>query len=104
MIFKIHLKLGFFKNLSQKKESSFIVFDIINYYPSISVKLLNAALDWAKEFTHIDKSDRKYILDARKSLLYFNGSFWIKKENPEFDVTMGSFDGAEVCDLCSLFL
>ena len=30
---------------------------------------------------------------------------WIKKgENPSFDVTMGSFDGAEVCELVGLYL
>ena len=29
---------------------------------------------------------------------------WIKKNNSEFDVTMGSYDGAELCELVALFL
>ena len=28
----------------------------------------------------------------------------MKKNNPEFDVTMGAYDGAEVCELVGLFL
>ena len=27
---------------------------------------------------------------------------WVKKNNPDFDVTMGSFDGPEVCELVGL--
>ena len=29
---------------------------------------------------------------------------WVKKDNPDFDVTMGSYDGAEVCELVGLCL
>ena len=30
---------------------------------------------------------------------------WIKKgDNPYFDVTMGSYDGAEICELVGLYL
>ena len=28
----------------------------------------------------------------------------MKKDNPDFDVTMDSFDGAEVCELAGLYL
>ena len=38
------------------------------------------------------------------SLLYFMNEAWIKKSNSTFDITMGSFDGAESCDICGLFL
>ena len=38
-------------------------------------------------------------MHSRKSLLFNNASLWIKREgDPDFDVTMGSFDGAEICD------
>ena len=36
--------------------------------------------------------------------LIFDGSHWTKKQSPEFDVPMGSYDGAEVCDIVGLFL
>ena len=42
-------------------------------------------------------------MDARKTFLIFDGSHWTKKQSPEFDVPMGSYDGAEVCDIVGLF-
>jgi len=43
-------------------------------------------------------------MHSRKSLLFDNGTTWIKKNNSTFDVTMGSYDGAEVCELVGLFI
>ena len=41
----------------------------------------------------------------RRSLLFDNETAWTKKNHSSmFDVTMGSFDGAEVCELIGLFL
>ena len=45
------------------------------------------------------------IFKSRKSLLFDNNEPWIKKEqSSNFDVAMGSYDGAEVCELVGLFL
>ena len=96
--------IEWFKKLNHKSSSSFIVYDIVNFYPSINEDLLNAALDWAEQFTSISIRDRDIIRQARKSLLYFDNSYWTKKKNPNFDVPMGSYDGAEVCDIVGLFL
>ena len=41
---------------------------------------------------------------ARRSFLFNDDKPWVKKDNSTFDVTMGSFDGAETCDLVGLFL
>ena len=42
---------------------------------------------------------------ARKSLLFNNEEPWVKKNgNDLFDVTMGCFDGAEICELVGLFI
>ena len=46
----------------------------------------------------------KVILKSRNSLLYLNGESWTKKGGRTFDVTMGSFYGAEICDLVGLFI
>ena len=43
-------------------------------------------------------------MPARKSLLFNKNEIQIKKDNPDFDVTMDSFDGAEVCELVGLYL
>ena len=45
------------------------------------------------------------INHARKSLLFDDSGAWVKNDGkPLFDVTMGSFDGAEVCELVGLYL
>lgn len=46
------------------------------------------------------------ILHVRNSLLFFDNKTLVKKSNPEdpFDVPMGAFDSAYVCDLVGLFI
>ena len=39
------------------------------------------------------------IYHARKSLLFSENDTWIKKDGGLSDVTMGAFDGADVCKL-----
>ena len=43
-------------------------------------------------------------MHSRKSLLFSNNEIGVKKDNPDFDVTMGSFNRAEVCELVGLYL
>ena len=77
----------------------------LSIYPSISKDLLiNAFNNFAKSITHIDAKIIKTILHARKSLLFNKNEVWVKKDNPDFDLTMGSFDGEEVCELEGLYL
>ena len=96
--------ITWFKQIKLTGRETFLVFDIISFYPSISDTLLNKALDWAQQFIAITKKERNYIFQARKSILFFDGKLWVKKSNPDFDVPMGAYDGAEVCDLVGLFL
>ena len=42
------------------------------------------------------------VSHAHKSLLF--NEIWLKKGNPDFDVTMGSFDDEEKYDLVGLYL
>ena len=46
----------------------------------------------------------KEIIHARKSLLYYNDELWIEKGESNFDVSMGAYDGAEVCELIGMFM
>ena len=96
--------VNWFKNLKNKKQLKFVVFDIENFYPSISEKLLGDALKFAKEKVKIKKIDFDTIMHARKSLLYKKGEPWIKKTSGIFDVTMGAYDGAEICELVGIYL
>ena len=87
-----------FKRIKNKEKSSFTKFDIVDFYPSISKELLTNAINFA------GKKVNDTIMHSSKSLLFNNHEIWVKKENPNFDVTMGSFDGAEVCELIGLYL
>ena len=51
----------------------------MNYYPSITQKLFDDAVNFAKDHTHVSDDEIK-ILDL-------------------FDVAQGSFDGAEISEL-----
>ena len=96
--------LDWFKSIDDKKSFRFIQFDIVNFYPSITEDLLKDAINWAKEQTDITNEEENILLKSKMSLLYFMNEAWIKKSNSTFDITMGSFDGAESCDICGLFL
>ena len=43
-------------------------------------------------------------MTARKTFLYDGVDFWAKKANSNFDVSIGAFDGAEVCELVGLYI
>ena len=60
--------LDWFKNLKNKKLSTFIQFDIIEFYPSITRELLPKSL----EYTDITDEEIEIILACRKSLLSNN--------------------------------
>ena len=55
-------------------------------------------------FISITKKDIKGILHGRKSLLYYNDEPWVKKGESNFDVSMGAYDGADVCELIDIFM
>ena len=87
--------IEWFKAIKNKSKSSFIKFDIVEFYPSISKELLSKAIEYAQSLTTIEEKVIKTIYHARKSLLFDKDNVWVKKDNPEFDVTMGSYDGAK---------
>ena len=74
-------------------------------FPSITEELLDKAIKWAMNFIPITEQHISIIKHARSSLLFNDEKPWIKRNNQSmFDVTMGSFDGAEVCELVGLFI
>ena len=97
--------LQWYKRLPNKCDSTFICFDVVEFYPSITEALLTRALDFASEDVTISNDDRQTILNAKHSLLFNNGQPWEKKTSTTlFDVTMGSYDGAETCELVGYYL
>ena len=97
--------IDWFKGIEDKDKCTFVCFDIMEFYPSITEDLLSQALTYAQQSAPIDQSEIDVIMHARKSLLFESGQPWMKREKDNaFDVTMGSFDGAEICELVGLFL
>ena len=97
--------IEWFNRLENKDLCTFTQFDIVDFYPSITENLLTKSIHYAKQFVQISEDDIDIIMHARKSLLFNKDSPWSKKDSAEtFDVTMGSFDGAEVCELVGLYI
>ena len=97
--------IGWFNNLESRDRCTFIKFDVDNFYPSITLELFNKAIAFAKQHTEISDWEVEVIMQARKTLLFNNGEPWCKRNNEDdFDVPMGSYDGAEVCELVGAFL
>ena len=94
-----------FINIRNKNNVSFIVFDIESFYPSISPGLFHKAINFVKTSRDIPDKDISIIMQSRRTLLFNNKEPWLKKSvNEEFDVPMGCFDGAEVCELVGLYI
>ena len=97
--------LSWFMKLSNKKERTFICFDIVEFYPSITHELLNKALKFAEKFCNITETERNIIHHTKQSVLFYNNQPWRKKNNNSlFDITMGSYDGAECCELVGSYI
>ena len=95
--------IEWFKAIQEKYKHAFITFDVCDFYPSISEELLLNALDYASRFTTITQQDHHIIIHVKRSLLYHQNSLWTKNTNM-FDVTMGSYDGAEMCELIGAYM
>ena len=62
------------------------------------------ALKIACRKTKITDEDIQIIQHARKSLLFHNKQTWMKNNGNLFDVTIGAYDEAEVCELEGIYI
>ena len=92
------------KGAKDKGGKVFLKFDIDTFYPSISADLLGKAIKWAATKVEVSKEDMGIVMHARQAFLFSEGEAWRKKEDPEFDITIGSYDGAECCELVGLYI
>ena len=58
----------------------------------------------AAKHTDINENDFEGKFHARKSLLFHSNQPWIKRDSDTFGVTMGAYDGAEICELVGIFM
>ena len=96
--------IDWFKNIRDKKRSSFVQFDIIEVYLSITTELLLKSLNYAREYTDITDEEVEIILACRKSVRSDNRITWVKSHVDNFNVPMGAFDSAQVADLVGIYI
>ena len=98
--------IKWFKKIKNKKKCKFLKFDIAEFYPSISKKLLSDSINFAKKYTDISEEEEEIIFHAKEALLFNGDSTWVKKNGRRgnFDVTMGSYDGSETAEIVGLFI
>ena len=97
--------IKWFRNLKEKKSLKFVKFDIEKFYPSITKQLLTKAITFAKVHTNLTQQEEEIIFHARRNVLVdYEGNVWVKKNEQDFDVSMGSMDGAEVSELVGIYL
>ena len=98
--------LDWFNGVVRSPRNTFITFDVVDFYPSISRNLLNKALAFASNYDdQLTDSDRDIILHTKNTLLYHENEPWQKRRSADpFDITMGSWDGAECCELVGTYL
>ena len=74
---------------------------ILNYRSSPRKR----ALDFASEHVNISADERQAVINSKHSLLFSKGQPWEKRNSTSnFDVTIGSYDGAETCELVGCYL
>ena len=67
--------------------------------------MFNEAIKYAGTITEIPDSDKAIIKHSRRTLLFHNNQPRDKKSgDPDFDVPMGCYDGAEICELVEIFI
>ena len=82
-----------------------VVITSLKCYPSIPPELFHKAINFVKTICDIPDKDISIIMQSRRTLLFNNKEPCLKKfGNEEFDVPMGCFDGAEVCDLVGVYI
>ena len=97
--------LEWYRQFPGKHDGSFINFDIMEFYPSISEKLIRRAIEHAQQYATVDENEIEIIIHAKRTVIFKEKEPWKKKNNESsFNVTMGSFVGVETCDLVVCYM
>ena len=79
--------IDWFQGTPDKQLCSFVCFDVVEFYPSITEVLMRQALTFAEQYIDISQSDIDIIMHSRRSLLFVDGKAWVKlNKSANFDV------------------
>jgi len=96
--------INWFNKLKITPKTRFIKFDITKFYPSITKTTLINSLKFAEKFTPITNNDQNLILHSCKLTIFHENKRWERINTSDlFNVSMGSYNGAEVCDMLRTF-
>ena len=97
--------LQWLKKLPNKQKCAFISFNVVEFYSPISETALEHARDFVTNYMNISGDYQYIILEAKLSLLFNNRNPWQKTNtNTLFNITMGSYNGAETCELIGIYI
>ena len=96
--------INWFSKLENKQRLHFIQFDVVDFYASITPQLLENSFTFAARYTQISDQTKNTIMQATHSFLFSDSQPWVKKDGGTFDISMGGYHGAEICELVGLFL
>ena len=93
------------QKLQDKNRLSFVNFKVEIFYPFTSENLFQETINFGKDIVDISDTQLSIIMQARKTNLFHDYITWVKRlRNEEFDVPMGSYNDAVVCELVGAFL
>ena len=96
--------IEWFNKIENKGNLNWMKFDIEQFYPSISKEMFNKTIDWAKNHHNFTDLELRTIYNVKESFLFLDNQPWRKKTADNFDIAMGSYDGAECAELVGLFI
>ena len=96
--------IEWFRRIKNKSKATFIQFDIIDFYPSITKNILIDSINYARKYIDITIEQYEIILACRKTVLKNNDSTWVKNGLDNFDVPMGGYDSSQIADLVGLYI
>ena len=107
---RVGLTISFWQNIAMQKpflKNKRYDFEVIEsrYRKQWGGYILNKmTFEYAQSVTKIEEKVIKTIYNARQSILFGKDNVWVKKDNPEFDLTMLSYGSEELCELVGLYL
>ena len=96
--------IEWFRKVKNKSKATFMQFDIIDFYPSISKNILIDSINYSRKYVDITKEQYDIILACRKTVKKNNESTCGKSGSENFDVPMGGYDSSQIANLVGLYI
>ena len=97
--------IEWFRRIKNKSKTTFMQFDIIDFYPSITKNILIDSINYVRKYADVTNEQYEIILACRKTVIENNESTWVKSGLDNFDVPIvGGYDSSQIADLVGLYI